>query len=351
MGYAKRLAVCLLTGLTAALTAQRVIYRIFWEFRNKYTPPPVYAISGLVMVVLLVVIYSMVWRRNEKKGVDSQRIMVRWQGVLAGFIAFDLSMFGWQKLFHLQFFTPLGRLDEPFNSFPGEALTWAYFGHSYPFTCVVGLFQILGAFLLLFRRTRLFGAILLFPVLLNIVLLNVFYDFPAGDLVHALILVIALLYLILQDYRRLAAFFFPPSGRSKGYSGAVPAAAVIVVPLLLVLSFGPRNQNPQLTGKYRVQDLSINQVRAAVPSCGDSVLSTVYFDQENEMVLEFNSMQRRWIGRYRLDRATGDLVASWRYPISAKDTLMARLDRVQPGEWRLTGLLGKDSLRATLVKE
>jgi hypothetical protein len=44
------------------------------------------------------------------------------------------------------------------------------------------------------------------------------------------------------------------------------------------------------------------------------------------LVLEFNSLQRRWIGS-------------------------SRLDRVQAGEWRIVGMLGKDSLRARLVKE
>jgi hypothetical protein len=81
------------------------------------------------------------------------------------------------------------------------------------------------------------------------------------------------------------------------------------------------------------------------------MLTTVYFDQGNDVVLQFNSLQRRWIGSYRLDRVSGALVASWRYPVSAKDPLAVRLDRVQAGEWRLVGVLGKDNLRARLLKE
>jgi hypothetical protein len=81
------------------------------------------------------------------------------------------------------------------------------------------------------------------------------------------------------------------------------------------------------------------------------VLTTVYFDQGNDVVLEFNSLQRRWTGSYRLDRSTGFLVTSWRYPMGAKDTLFSKLDRGDGGEWRVMGRLGKDSLRAKLVKE
>jgi hypothetical protein len=120
---------------------------------------------------------------------------------------------------------------------------------------------------------------------------------------------------------------------------------------VLVLSFGSPDQNPQLTGKYRVEDLTVNGVKMGVTSCQDSVLTTVYFDQGNDVVLEFNSLQRRWIGSYRLDRASGALEASWRYPMPAKDPLVGRLDRVQAGEWRIVAVLGKDSLQARLVKE
>jgi peptide-methionine (S)-S-oxide reductase len=336
MAHLKKLAVCLLVGIVAAATLQRIIFRIIWEFGNRRIPPPVYVIIGLALVVLAVVICS-------------RRIMAASEGILSGFIALDMVMFGWQKLLHQQGFIPLGRLDEPFSSFSGEDLTWAFFGRSFGFFCVIGIIQIAGGFLLLFRRTRLFGAIFLLPVLLNIVLLNIFYGFEAGDLVHTLILLIGLSYLILRHYGALVVLFFRREGVSQG--NVVLPAVVMIAPLLLVMSFGSPDRNPQLTGKYRVVDLSVNQVRLIARSCEDSVLTTVYFDLNNEMVLKFNSLERIWIGSYRLDRATGALVASWRYPASAKDTLVGRLDRSITGEWQITGSLGKDRLSARLVRE
>ena len=350
MGTIRKLAICLLIGVVAAFVLQRIIYRIIWEFGNRRIPPPVYAIAGLVLVIAA----ALVFRRRALAG---------WQGILAGWIALDLAMFGWQKLFHLQDQVPLGRLDEPFSSFSGEDLTWAFFGRSFPFFCLIGILQIAGACLLMFRRTRLFGAVFLLPVILNIVLLNIFYGFEMGDTVHAIVLFFGLVCLILVHYDRLKAVFFRGDGVSGGMgargvvlpAGVLPAgvlpAVVIAAPLVLVLSFGSPDRNPQLTGKYRVEDLTVNGVKLGVPSCQDSVLSTVYFDRGNDVVLEFNSLQRRWIGTYRLDRVSGGLVASWRYPASAKDPLVARLDRVQAGEWRIIGMLGKDSLQAKLVKE
>jgi hypothetical protein len=353
--YIKKLAIYLLAGLIAAITVQRIIYRLFWEFGKGHYPPPLYGLILCAWIILCVLVYGALRQRQEKRrAADSQRAPGLWQSIIGGFMGLDLAMFGWQKLFRQQGFVPLGRLDAPFSSFSGEELTWAYFGHSYPFTCVIGILQVAGAILLLFRRTRLFGALFLFPVLLTIVLLDIFYGFEVGDLVHALILLMGLLYLILRQYRRLAAFFFSWDGGSSGYSfirnGSL-AAAVIGLPLLLVISFGSPDRNPQLTGKYRVQDLSVNRVPSVARSCGDSVLTRVYFDLNNDMVLEFNGLQRRWIGGYRLDRSTGALVASWRYPMWAKDTLFAKLSPGRAGEWWLGGVLGRDSVQARLVKE
>jgi hypothetical protein len=336
VGYIKKIAVCLLVGLVAAATLQRIVYRAFWEFGNRYQPAPVLGITGMVLVILAALIFS-------------RRVVAVSEGALGGIMALDFAMFGWQKLFREQGQIPLGRLDEPFSSFSGENLTWAFFHHSFAFFFVIGMIQIVGACLLLFRRTRLLGAIFLLPVMLNIVLLNIFYGFEVGDTVHALILLAGLLYLILLHYRALATIFFQRVDGSR--ANVVLAAVVIVAPLVLVVSFGSPDRNPQLTGKYRVEDLAVNGVRSVARSCQDSVLTTVYFDLGNDVVLEFNGLQRRWIGNYRLDRNTGFLVASWRYPLPARDTLVARLDQVQAGEWRIMGRLGKDSLRAKLVKE
>ena len=51
-------------------------------------------------------------------------------------------------------------------------------GHSGPYTFIAGLAEIVGAVLLLWRRTTLIGALLLAGVLVNIVLLNFCYDVP-----------------------------------------------------------------------------------------------------------------------------------------------------------------------------
>jgi hypothetical protein len=102
--------------------------------------------------------------------------------------------------------------DLPYSSFSAELLTWAYFGHSYPFVVSVGFFQNLGSFLLIFRHTQLIGVITLMPVMLNILLINIIYGLPINVLIHSLTIMAGLLYRLFLHYDRLVVFFLRETG-------------------------------------------------------------------------------------------------------------------------------------------
>ncbi|MBS1918121.1 MAG: hypothetical protein JST87_17765 [Bacteroidetes bacterium] len=353
----KKIITCFLAGLTASFATQRIIYRTIWEFKNKWIPPPVFAAACILSVLIIVMMFAIAWHRNEnKKQTGSPATLAFWQGVLRYFIAIDLSMIGWQKIFHLQFFTPLGILDQPFSGFSGEQLTWAYFGHSYAFTCVVGLLQIAGSYLLLFKRTKLFGSFILFPVLLNIVFIDLFYGLEAGELAHALILLLGIIYLLLQEYNKLVELFFltkstmPDFHFKKKFIQNFIKLSVLLIPLLLIFSYGPPDKNPQLTGKYSVHNLFINQKPVAANSCQDSVLTIIYFDKENNIVFEFNSQQRRFIGSYQFGRQNKNFTAEWRYPVDQKNAFAGTLISNEQNQLVLSGKMGNDSLHAVLLK-
>jgi len=89
------------------------------------------------------------------------------------FCAFMLYMYGVSKLLHLQF--NLAELaPRPIGSLNGYQLTWFYFGYSRIYACILGLTQVTGATLLLFRKTTLLGAVVMLPVMANILLINIF---------------------------------------------------------------------------------------------------------------------------------------------------------------------------------
>lgn len=90
------------------------------------------------------------------------------------FCAFMLYTYGISKLLHLQFDLQSQLSRQPVGTLTGYQLTWFYFGYSRAYAVVLGLTQVLGGTLLLFRKTTLLGALLMLPVMANILLINVF---------------------------------------------------------------------------------------------------------------------------------------------------------------------------------
>ena len=62
----------------------------------------------------------------------------------------------------------------PVGSLNGYQLTWFYRGYSRIYASILGMTQVGGATLLLFRKTTLLGAVLMLPVMANILLINIF---------------------------------------------------------------------------------------------------------------------------------------------------------------------------------
>jgi hypothetical protein len=90
------------------------------------------------------------------------------------FCAFMLYMYGTSKLLHLQFNMQSQLSQQAIGSLNGYQLTWFYFGFSRAYAVILGLTQVAGATLLLFRKTTLLGTLLMFPVMANILLINMF---------------------------------------------------------------------------------------------------------------------------------------------------------------------------------
>lgn len=90
------------------------------------------------------------------------------------FCAFMLYMYGASKLLHLQFNMASELAPRPIGSLNGYQLTWFYYGYSRVYASILGLTQITGATLLLFRKTSLLAAVIMLPVMANILLVNIF---------------------------------------------------------------------------------------------------------------------------------------------------------------------------------
>lgn len=112
-------------------------------------------------------------------------------------------MYGFAKLNGSQFTILDSELDKPMGEVSGFWLTWYYFGYSTAYGTLIALGQIVGGILLTFRRTALLGALVLLPIVANIILINIFYGVGAGVVVIALLLLWGLVGVIAPHGRRL----------------------------------------------------------------------------------------------------------------------------------------------------
>jgi hypothetical protein len=347
----KKLLICLLAGFVGGET----VLRIGDRFLTFVLPPPV-VVGSSVLFLIISLVYAVVWHRGEKRNaLNSGAVKAFWIAVMRYAIALNLSTFGFQKIFHLQFITPLAMLDEPFSSLSSQWLTWSYFGHSYGFTCVIAGSQIIGSLLLVFNRTRLLGLIVLMPVLLNIIFIDYFYELDFGVLLHALILWIGVVYLLLLDYDRLVGFFlkYTPDETSfrirNTFLKNTGRFSILFVPILLIAINGSPNKHPRLKGKYSVAAMKVNGKPMMATTCQDSLLTLVYFDLHNECVFEFNSQPRRMFGTYNLDDKHEQLTISWHFPPAAKEKFQGTLTQADTTVV-LNGTIGNDTIQVSLRK-
>jgi hypothetical protein len=121
-------------------------------------------------------------------------------------LALGMMPYGISKLFDLQFQLGASIYARPLGAAPGTILTWAFLGYSPVFQVLLGASETIPALLLLFARTRRLGALLLFPVLLNVVLFNYFLDLWPGTQLISSVLLALNLFLLSYDFRMYLDF-------------------------------------------------------------------------------------------------------------------------------------------------
>jgi hypothetical protein len=146
------------------------------------------------------------------------------------------------------------RLSETYGESSPFALLWTFMGTSPFYAHFAGVAEVVGAVLLFFRRSVYAGALLLMPVLANVVLLNFCYDVPV-KLLSLHMLVSAAVLLRPAAGKLLRALVPPRDGASGRMRAVLHAAACFALLAGVVLGqFRARREVPQpspIDGLYR----------------------------------------------------------------------------------------------------
>ena len=102
---------------------------------------------------------------------------------------------------------------EPINSLDPMNLMWAFYSFSKPYAVIIGVFEVLGAVLLMIPRTRIFGGFVLSSILINIILQDYFFKVHAGALANAILFQILILMILFKHRFKILDAFKILSGK------------------------------------------------------------------------------------------------------------------------------------------
>lgn len=121
-------------------------------------------------------------------------IVCRW------YVFIFLNIYGLGKIMGGQFYRK-GQLPEEVAKTTLEQasayeLAWSFMGFSFLYILFIGLSQIIGAWLLLWNRTKLLGVAILLPIMINIIVFDILFLDIKDALANAIIYFLMLLYIL-----------------------------------------------------------------------------------------------------------------------------------------------------------
>lgn len=159
----------------------------------------------LLAYIILSVIICFVWTVADRKRLNYSKLETGLYIGLRYYLAFVMFGYGIQKLFLLQMPYPsLTQLYTPLGEFTPMRLTWMHIGYSHYYQFIGGLLETLGGLLILFRRTKFIGGLLLLIVMTQVAMLNYFYGVPVK--IFSTFLVVITIYILKDNLLTLGQF-------------------------------------------------------------------------------------------------------------------------------------------------
>jgi hypothetical protein len=227
------------------------------------------------------VIGTIIWTIIDRKNAHYEKLWYWFTIFLRYYLAIVLLGYGFAKVIKTQFpFPSFDRLSQTYGQSSPMGLLWTFMGYSTAYNVFTGLWEVLGGFLLFFKRTRVLGALTVIGVMSNVVMLNFSYDVPV-KLFSMHLLAIAIL-LLAPDILRLVRFLvlnervepetLQPVYKSKTGKFIYIAAKGIAISAFIVVSvigglerqeqvavFLKRNHDRGIFGDYVVENFIIGK--------------------------------------------------------------------------------------------
>lgn len=339
-----------------------IILPLFPSQLNQYIIPV--GMTSLLIGLLFSIGLSFYWHYKEKRGSSASKKCYIWLvTILRYWLAFYIATFGFEKLFDVNFAFSYHIQDALVNTLTGQELTWNYYGHSYVLTVIIGLLQIIGSILLLFRRTTLLGVMTLLPVQLNILLINIFYGIGPLTTFISIIMVLGLSYLSMERIAEIIDFF-------RRYKSTLPTIGTnalrqsirflcLLIPFLFVYYYSyDVRKSRHYFGKWNVEKMTRNGVQVSDKAWEKDTLAwkIIYFEERGKLLFCTNptmySDSASLFMKYTYDYDKNSLnVISYETNPTQPDTIPVQISKFKDKtmEWKM--IFNKDTIQMELKKE
>jgi hypothetical protein len=343
----------------------------------KYVSHPLLLWSALGAFALISGLIAFIWVRKLGRGATSggggarstgdgggvigraEQLDRIFQSIVAFYLAFQVSNYGAAKIMQTQFQPPNYIMDTPVGELGGFWLTWTYYGHSQTMALILGITQVVGCSLLLFRLTRLLGVFILLPILVNIDLIDHFYKISPLANFNSMHFTAILVFLLLLEYGPLKEAFFKYRQKLRVHYKLVLLnilrMLVIAMAFVSIASlksgFPPRTR---INGVWKVDSILRHALTVVPGQGGDSTAwSKIYIEWRYGVVLKVNpgrvDENKDRFGLYEVDEKTQVMrVGLYDSTEQPKDSLFLHYRFVTDSVLRMQAMEKGDTLKLFL---
>jgi hypothetical protein len=267
-----------------------IILVSFLTFETLYGQLGQVYVIGLVVFSLLVFAASfLITYRNLKRG-EQARMETRTLSILRFVLSTVMLGYAFTKLHNGHMYQSYFSLDNRMNDLNDFDTVWSFYGRFSALQTLIGLLELLPSVLLLFRRTTFLGAVLMFPVISNVVILNIFYEIGGLTLPLSFLLTVFDIYIlfsykvpILEFLRKVS---HPPAEQTERSAGRKVLGILKFLPLVflgtltLIKTIRPK-QEQAIHGAYQLVELKQNEHLIHNDSLPVDAFKKIYFEKRH----------------------------------------------------------------------
>jgi hypothetical protein len=148
-------------------------------------------------------IAAAIYARNEQK---AELVEYMSRSVIRYVVAYLMCYYGYAKMRHKFFDITYISQDSRLSEIDNLSLVWYFFGRSNVQEFLIGLMEFVPGILIFFRRTSFVGCILLFPVAMNVLLVNTFNHVSSITFPLSIFIVLSNIYLLYGHKQAIVQF-------------------------------------------------------------------------------------------------------------------------------------------------